>query len=139
MTAEALIEQLGLRPHPEGGAYVEVYRPPSEGRPAVSLIYYLLRRGERSHWHRVRDAVEIWHFYGGDPLRLSTWTTGRAVEHTVIGSDLAAGLEPHAVVEADVWQAAETVGDWSLCGCTVTPAFDFAAFELAPPDWSPPG
>jgi uncharacterized protein len=66
LDAEAVIETLALAPHPEGGWYRETFRdtPASGGRGALTQIYYLLRQGERSHWHRV-DAFEVWHFYAG--------------------------------------------------------------------------
>lgn len=140
MDAEEIIRRLALSPHPEGGHYRETFRDrPAEGqagRGAVSLIYYLLRRGERSAWHRI-DAIEIWHHYAGAPLRLALSADGRSERSVVLGSDLAAGARPHAVVPAGLWQAAESLGAWSLVGCTVAPAFDFAGFELAAPGWAP--
>lgn len=138
MTADEIVARLGLVPHPEGGAYAETYRhsPDGGGRGACTAIYYLLRRGERSHWHKV-DAVEIWHHYAGAALRLSMGEDGAPVRTVVVGSDLAAGEQPQAVVPAHAWQAAEPLGDWVLVGCTVSPAFDFAAFTLAPPGWAP--
>lgn len=137
--ADDLISRLGLIPHPEGGHYVETYRHrPEDGtrRGACTAIYYLLKAGERSHWHQV-DAVEIWHWYGGGPLLLKTSEDGRRVETTVLGLDIAAGQRPQAVVPAGVWQAAEPLGDWVLAGCTVAPAFQFAGFHMAPPGWEP--
>jgi hypothetical protein len=131
--ADAIIAALELSPHPEGGWYRETYRspaPPGE-RGAATAIYYLLRAGERSHWHRV-DAIEIWHWYAGAPLELRI---GR--EKVTLGGDLAAGERPQAVVPPFAWQAARSLGDWTLVGCTVSPAFDFAGFELAPKDWAP--
>lgn len=136
MTADEVIARLGLRPHPEGGAYAETYRhgPDGEGRGACTAIYYLLRAGERSHWHKV-DAVEVWAWHAGAPLRLRV--AGGA--DTVLGPDLAAGQRPQAVVPPHAWQAAEPLGEWSLVGCVVAPAFDFAGFTLAPPGWQPEG
>lgn len=135
--AAALIRRLGLQPHPEGGHFRETFRapaPPGE-RAAVTQIYFLLQAGEVSHWHRV-DAVELWHWYAGAPLALSVAAAGApAVLH--LGPDLAAGQEPHRVVPRDAWQSARSLGAWTLCGCTVAPAFDFAGFELAPPGWRP--
>jgi uncharacterized protein len=138
MTADEIVRRLGLEPHPEGGWFREVYRhaPDSGGRGAKTSIFFLLRAGERSHWHRV-DAVEIWHFHAGGPLLLSISEDGRAVREERLGLDLAAGTLPQRVVPAGAWQAAETLGDWTLVGCTVAPAFDFAGFELAPPGWAP--
>ena len=142
-TADQLIALLGLRPHPEGGCYVETYRAPTDppgGRGSVTAIYFLLTAGERSHWHRV-DAVEIWLWHGGAPLELSihdetaqTPTTQRCR----LGMDLQNGERPQAVVPVGAWQSARSLGAWSLVSCTVAPAFDFAGFTLAPPGWEPP-
>lgn len=142
-TAAEVIALLGLEPHPEGGHYREIFRDapagggPGGGRGACTSIYFLLAKGERSTWHRVRDAVEIWHHYAGAPLRLAISKDGTTETAHVLGKDLAAGERPHAVVPAGAWQAAESLGDWTLVGCTVAPAFEFASFELAPPDWRP--
>lgn len=135
--AADIITRLGLRPHPEGGHYVETYRhlPDGGGRGACTAIYYLLARGERSHWHRV-DAAEVWNFHAGDPLRLSIHENG-ATRVIVLGADIAAGQQPQAVVPPQAWQAAEPLGAWSLVGCMVAPAFEFAGFEMAPPGWTP--
>ncbi|CAL74503.1 conserved hypothetical protein [Bradyrhizobium sp. ORS 278] len=106
------------------------------GRAASTLIYFLLARGERSHWHKV-DAVETWHYYAGAPLVLRIAREGEGPHTTTLGIDFAAGQQPQAVVPAYAWQAAESTGDWTLVGCTVAPGFDFAGFELAPADWEP--
>lgn len=129
---------LGLNPHPEGGAYVETFRDTSDqGRAASTAIYYLLRRGERSHWHRV-DAAEAWHFHAGAPLKLSiAEREGAEVRTLVLGVDLEAGERPQAVVPTGWWQAAESQGDWTLVGCTVAPGFEFSGFEMAPEGWAP--
>jgi uncharacterized protein len=140
MTAEEIIARLGLQPHPEGGHYREVYRgtPLAEGaRSPGTAIYFLLRAGERSHWHRVVDADEIWHHYAGAPLELSLSEDGRSVRHLRLGTDLALGELPQGVAARNVWQAARSLGAWTLVGCTVSPAFEFAGFELAPPGWQP--
>ncbi len=136
--AAGLIARLGLVPHPEGGHYAETYRhrPEASERGACTAIYYLLQAGERSHWHRV-DAVEIWHHYAGGPLRLALSADGQAVEHLILGPDVAAGQRPQAVVPQGCWQAAEPMTGWVLVGCTVAPAFDFAGFTLAPAGWHP--
>ena len=138
--ADAVIEALGLRPHPEGGHYVETWRAdaPADERPAGTAIYYLLRAGERSHWHRV-DAAEAWHFYAGDPLALSI-APGSGTEpptRHLLGTDLGAGQRPQVVVPAGEWQSAQPLGAWTLVGCTVAPGFRFEGFELAEPDWEP--
>jgi hypothetical protein len=96
---------------------------------------FLLARGERSHWHRI-DAVEIWHYHAGAPLELSL-VDGASEQIFRLGGDISAGEIPQVTVPARVWQAAESVGDWSLVGCTVAPGFMFEGFELAPEGWSP--
>jgi predicted cupin superfamily sugar epimerase len=112
------------------------FRAPLGGPVGGTAIYYLLRAGERSHWHRV-DATEIWHFYAGDPLVLRLSEDGRHERAQVLGPDIAGGQMPQVVVPAHVWQAAEPVGEWSLVGCTVSPAFEFAGFQMAPSGWAP--
>ncbi len=136
--ARALIARLGMQPHPEGGHYVETFRAPAgEGeRSPVTQIYFLLQAGEVSHWHRV-DAVEIWHWYSGAPLVLSISEDGHDAVARHLGPDFDAGQTPNVVIPKDAWQAAESLGAWTLVGCTVAPGFDFAGFELAPPDWRP--
>lgn len=137
MTAEDIIAALGLQPHPEGGHYVETFRDSRlvDGRPASSAIYYLLKAGEVSHWHRI-DAVEVWHWYGGAALRLSVHDRGITDIH-YLGTDLAAGQSPQAIVPVGAWQAAESTAAWTLVGCTVAPAFLFSGFEMAPEGWEP--
>jgi predicted cupin superfamily sugar epimerase len=137
-TAADVIARLDLKPHPEGGHYRETFRDASVdagGRSRSTAIYFLLARGERSHWHRV-DGVEVWHYYAGAALTLEIAADGgrRSVK---LGPDLAAGEVPQAIVPAHAWQAAESTGDWTLVGCTVAPGFEFAKFELAPMDWTP--
>ena len=135
MHPDQIIETLGMRPHPEGGHYVETWRAPAAPgeRAACTAIYFLLRRGERSHWHRV-DATEIWLWHGGSPLLLHVDRTT-----STLGPNLAAGERPQAVVPKDAWQAAASRGDWSLVSCVVAPGFVFEGFELAPEGWSPHG
>jgi predicted cupin superfamily sugar epimerase len=137
LTAADIIRLLDLTPHPEGGHFRETFRDPAtmNGRAVSTAIYFLLKRGERSHWHRV-DAAEAWHFHAGAPLTLSIHDNG-ATRDVILGSDLAAGERPQAVVPAQAWQAAESLGDWTLVGCTVAPGFQFDNFELAPPDFTP--
>ena len=137
MTPKEIITTLGMQRHPEGGWYVETFRDVEGGtRGHSTAIYYLLEAGERSHWHRVRDAAEIWHFYAGDALLLRI-SNGETVEEVRLGTDLATGERPQAVVPADAWQAAEPLGRFTLVGCTVAPGFQFSSFEMAPPGWEP--
>jgi predicted cupin superfamily sugar epimerase len=137
-SAADIIARLELKPHPEGGHYRETFRDPrvdANGRAVSTAIYFLLARGERSHWHRI-DAVETWHYYAGSALVLHV-ADGGGQRIVRLGPDLAAGEVPQAIVPARAWQAAESSGDWTLVGCTVAPGFEFAAFELAEPDWFP--
>jgi uncharacterized protein len=138
LTARDVIRLLGLEPHPEGGHFRETFRDARQidGRAASTAIYFLLAQGERSHWHRI-DAVEVWHWYAGAPLVLQICRGPQRVERLTLGCHLAAGERPQAVVPANAWQAAESLGDWTLCGCSVAPGFDFSGFELAPKDWTP--
>jgi uncharacterized protein len=136
-TAAEMIARLALTPHPEGGHYRETFRDMHliAGRPASTAILFLLARGERSHWHRI-DAVEVWHYYAGAPLELEI--VGGTTEQIVrLGADIHAGQIPQASVPARAWQAAESLGDWTLVGCTVAPGFVFDTFELAAKGWSP--
>jgi predicted cupin superfamily sugar epimerase len=139
LAAADVIRLLDLRPHPEGGHYRETFRDRArtvDGRAVSTAIYFLLAAGERSHWHRI-DAAEVWHWHAGEALALRI--AGNDGTVTVrLGPDLAAGERPQAVVPAGAWQAAETLGAWTLVGCTVAPGFDFKGFELAPKDWTPP-
>ena len=139
MKADDVIAALGLSPHPEGGWYRETYRHSGTAgaRGAGTAIYYLLRAGERSAWHRLTDADEIWHWYAGVPLTLRIAVDGQPAQEIVLGSAVTEGQRPQHVVPANVWQAAESLGEWTLVGCTVAPAFEFAAFELAPAGWEP--
>ena len=138
-TAAEIIARLELRPHPEGGHYRETFRDQgvdANGRSRSTSIYFLLARGERSHWHRI-DAIEVWHYYAGSPLVLQIAHDGCKPHTVTLGPDLAAGQRPQAIVPADAWQSAETTGGWTLVGCTVAPGFEFAGFEMAEPDFEP--
>jgi uncharacterized protein len=140
MTDESgrIIAALGLQPHPEGGYYAETWRenPRGGGRGSGTAIYYLLRAGEISAWHRV-DATEIWHWYAGSPLKLRLSDDGVKLREILLGPDVVAGQRPQGIVPPHGWQSAESTGGWTLVGCTVSPAFDFAGFEMAPPGWTP--
>ncbi|MEO0398237.1 MAG: cupin domain-containing protein [Pseudomonadota bacterium] len=139
LSAADIIRMLDLRPHPEGGHYSETYRDQAggqDGRGASTAIYYLLEAGEYSHWHRI-DAAEVWHHYAGGPLALTISENGVDASAVRLGKNLGAGERPQAIVPPRAWQTAEPLGRWTLVGCTVAPAFDFAHFEMAPPDWAP--
>jgi uncharacterized protein len=140
LSAAEIMRLLDLKPHPEGGHFRETFRAARmvEGaRAASTAAYYLLARGERSHWHKV-DAVELWHYHAGAPLKLEiALDASGPVECLTLGVDLAAGERPQAIVPADAWQAAQTLGEWTLVGCTVAPGFEFKTFEVAANDWVP--
>lgn len=138
LTAEAVIDALGLQPHPEGGHYRETFRDPRtvEGRSVGTAIYYLLGLGETSAWHRV-DAAEIWHWHAGAPLVITVSPNGHDASAHHLGPDLLRGQRPQFVVPAGHWQTATSLGAWTLVGCTVSPGFAFAGFEMAPEDWRP--
>jgi thiosulfate/3-mercaptopyruvate sulfurtransferase len=132
VTAQGLVLQLGLISHPEGGSYAETWRDVHS-----SAVYYLLRAGEVSAWHRVRGRSEVWHHYAGGPLRLDISDDGEQQRSHVLGTDVAAGERPQLVVPSGSWQSATPLGEWTLVGCTVSPPFTFDAFELAPAGWAP--
>lgn len=138
MQVKEIIETLSMQRHPEGGWYVQTFRDEQGGaRGHSTAIYYLLEAGERSHWHRVRDAAEIWHHYAGAPLALHRSADGKASERLVLGTDLAKGERPQLIIPANWWQSAESLGEFTLVGCTVSPGFEFSSFEMAAPDWKP--
>ncbi|MCW3477264.1 cupin domain-containing protein [Limobrevibacterium gyesilva] len=136
--AEDVVRALGLQPHPEGGAYRETWRDsPADGsRGAGTAILFLLAAGQSSHWHRV-DANELWIWQAGAPLVLSLSPDGHDESACRLGPDLAAGDSLQRLVPSHCWQAAASLGGWTLVTCTVSPAFHFEGFELAPPGWRP--
>jgi predicted cupin superfamily sugar epimerase len=141
LPATEIIRLLDLKPHPEGGHFRETFRDArgvDNGRAASTAIYFLLARGERSHWHRI-DAVEVWHYCAGAPLVLEMAAESGPIRRMKLGPDIAMGERPQGVVPAGHWQAAESLGDWTLVGCTVAPGFEFDAFEITPKDWTPGG
>lgn len=136
--AKAIIEALGLQPHPEGGYFVETFRDaPEGGRGHSTAIYYLLEAGDVSAWHRVNDAAEVWHYYAGAPLVLTISPNGHDVASFRLGPNIVAGERPQIAIPAGQWQTAESLGAYTLVGCTVAPGFVFDGFEMAPADWRP--
>ena len=127
MEADSLISKLNMISHPEGGHYSENFKNDN-----VSQIYYLLKKNEKSHWHRLTKN-EILHFYSGDPLEVFTSSDG--VDYELFSL----GLDDNYIytVKANTWFAMRSAGSYSLIGCTVAPAFDFGDFELAPATWRP--
>lgn len=140
-TAEEWAKALELLPHPEGGWYRETWRssetiphealPPGFGgaRSAGTCIYFLLRGGFPSRLHRIASD-EIWHWYQGAPLSVHVLGDDGNCQELLLGPDPSAGQSFQAIVAAGAWFGAESRGDWTLCGCTVSPGFDFADFEL---------
>jgi len=137
LAAKDVIFTLGMQKHPEGGWYAQTFEDSVKvGKRAQSTaIYYLLEGGDVSHWHRV-DAVEVWHYYAGAPLKLRL-SDGTSVDEHLLGADLETGQRPQVVVPQDIWQSAVSTGAWTLVGCTVAPGFEFSGFELADKDWQP--
>ena len=129
--ADRLIALLDLKPHPEGGHFRETFRDSNVGRSYSTAIYFLLKAGEMSRWHRV-DAAEVWHFYRGAPLELCI-----GKQAYVLGPEIDEAQAPQIVVPAGVWQSARSLGDYTLVGCTVAPGFAFAHFEMAPDGFEP--
>ena len=137
-TADEIIEKLDLKPHPEGGHFRETFRDHARPgtRAASTSIYYLLKAGEKSHWHRV-DAVEVWHWYDGDPLELITSRDSKSISISTLSANISQGHHPQLIVPKHCWQSARTLGEYTLVGCTVAPGFEFAGFEMAPKNWTP--
>jgi uncharacterized protein len=134
-TATDLIAQLELAPHPEGGWYRETHRSQeliqtARGpRAAITSIHYLLEAPQFSRWHVVASD-EIWHFHDGSPLELLTYRPAtRGLASRVLGTP-SAGYEPAVTVSAGDWQAARSLGAWTLMGCDVGPGFDFEDFQF---------
>lgn len=138
LSARDIIAALDLKPHPEGGHYRQTWKADAAAgeRAAGTAIYFLLAAGQVSHWHRV-DSAEVWHFYRGAPLELSLSADGRSIEKHILGPDFETGQAPQIIVPSHVWQAAKSLGAWTLVGCTVSPGFEFSKFKLAAPDWKP--
>jgi predicted cupin superfamily sugar epimerase len=138
MTGDDIIRMLELERHPEGGWYRQTWVADNGPRPSGTCIYFLLKGGERSHWHCV-DAAEIWLFHAGAPLTLRVAETEAGPSTTLmLGPDLESGARPQQIVPTGHWQAAATTGDWTLVSCTVSPGFQFEGFELAPPGFDIP-
>lgn len=136
--ASAIIERLGLQPHPEGGWYAETWRAAAApgARASATAIHFLLEAHQRSHWHRV-DAAELWLWHAGAPLALAIAADDAPVRRVTLGGHVLAGEVPQALVPAGHWQAAAPLGGWTLVSCVVSPGFEFAGFELAEPGWQP--
>lgn len=134
-SAQEIIEELGLLPHPEGGYFKEVYRADTHvfseeakaSRNALTCIYFLLEKGQVSRFHKVKHD-EVWNFYLGAPLKLID-LHDNSIDESLLG-DYEHSLVSQYVIPANHWQAAESTGDYSLVGCSVAPGFDFADFSF---------
>jgi predicted cupin superfamily sugar epimerase len=156
-TASDIIQKLNLSPHPEKGYYIETYRDTTtdtNNRPYSTEIFYLLEgRDNASKWHRV-DAVEVWHYYAGAPLKLELASPTTDSDNStsssdsnpgpkynltqkLLGQDIFADQRPQVVIDRHVWQRATSQGDWTLVGCTVAPGFVMEGFEMAQLGWEP--
>ena len=131
--SEKLINKLGMVPHPEGGYFSESFRDKNNN---VSLIYYLLKKGQHSHWHRLTKN-EILHFYKGDPLLVNISKDGKTTYTQMLGNNTESKENMHIVIEANSWFSMTSKGEYSLIGCTVAPGFNYSDFELAPKNWKP--
>ena len=126
-----LIKKLKLEPHPEGGYFAESFR---DEKGNVSLIYYLLKKRDVSHWHKLTKN-EILHFYDGDPLLVYLSKNGITVEEIILGNN--EDKSTHFIIKSGTWFSMKTKGNYSLIGCTVAPPFDYGDLELAPKEWEP--
>jgi len=131
--SEKLINILDMKPHPEGGYFSESFRDQENN---VSLIYYLLKKGQRSHWHRLTKN-EILHFYKGDPLLVHVSQDGKRSYTNILGDNIDNKENMHVIINAGSWFSMVSSGEYSLIGCTVAPGFNYSDFELAPKNWEP--
>ena len=129
--ADTIIKSLKLIPHPEGGKFIETFKNKN-----VSLIYYLLKSGETSHWHKL-SKDEILHFYDGDPIIIITANSKKIISKTVMGKKNQKKTVYHYVIKSNTWFTMKSTGVYSLIGCTVSPAFSYRNFILAPKNWKP--
>ena len=130
---EKLIEKFEMLPHPEGGYFSESFRDKDNN---VSLIYYLLKKGQCSHWHRLTKN-EILHFYKGDSMSVYISEDGKRSYTEVLGNKIINNENMHIVVNAGSWFSMVSNGEYSLIGCTVAPGFNYSDLELAPKNWKP--
>ena len=137
MDASFWIDHLNLQPHPEGGWFAETYRAEEAfatdrgERSACTAIYFLLKAGEVSKFHRIASD-ELWHFHAGSPLRIHVLDAS-GHRTLALGSNPTEGQSFQAVVGGGTWFGAEVSSDegFALVGCTVSPGFDFSDFEMA--------
>ncbi|WP_299214156.1 cupin domain-containing protein [uncultured Aquimarina sp.] len=141
---EQIVTMLNMTPHPEGGFYKETYRSDgvipkavlkdqfSGDRNYCTGIYFLLTSENFSAFHRIKQD-EMWHFYGGNSLYVHVITPEGVYTRYAVGMNLDQGESPQLVVPAGCWFASSVkdAEGYSFVGCTVSPGFDFADFELA--------
>ena len=132
-TSNEIIKKLNLIPHPEGGYFAETFR---DQLGSVSHIYYLLKKGEISRWHKLKKN-EILNFYDGDPIKIYLSKNAVDTSEVILGKDINVGNKYQYTVKAETWFSMCSLGEWSLIGCIVVPAFDYNDFELAPTNWKP--
>ncbi|MEP3638989.1 MAG: cupin domain-containing protein [Paracoccaceae bacterium] len=137
MNAQQIIDHLGLNPHPEGGYYRQTWVADGPDRPSGTCIYFLLKAGQKSHWHKV-DATEIWLYHAGAPLILSLSPSDQGPAQDHLLTPILLEGAPQIIVPKDHWQAAQSTGDWTLVSCTVSPGFQFEGFTLADPGFEIP-
>ena len=130
---EKLIKKLQMTQHPEGGYFSESFRDKNNN---VSLIYYLLKKNQRSHWHRLTKN-EILHFYDGSSLDVNISENSKITYTKILGRNIERNQNFHLVIKAGSWFSMTSNGDYSLIGCTVSPGFNYEDFELAPLEWNP--
>lgn len=142
MTAESIIEELKLSPHPEGGFYRETYRGENvitldkdRVRNTGTAIYYLLKDKDKSHFHKV-SSDELWLFHQGEPLEILMITPDGKIETKILGNRLDLNEEPQVIVKANIWFAARVKNEkrFALVSCVVAPGFDFSDFTLGHKD-----
>ena len=130
---DKIIKKLKMVEHREGGFFVESFRDKNNN---VSLIYYLLKKNQKSHWHRLKKN-EILHFYDGFPLNIYISKDEKNIRNVLLGRNLSLKEKFHVVIPAGSWFSMTSSGFFSLIGCTVSPGFNYSDFELASPGWEP--
>lgn len=130
-TAQDIIDQLDLAPHPEGGYYRRTYcnEEGPQDRGHASAIYYLIEQQSFALWHRV-DADELWFWHAGAPALIETGAGPDADDSHLIGPNIVKGERPQLIIPSNVWQRVKSTGDWSLVSCVVSPGFLFETFEM---------
>ncbi len=143
MNAENLIKKLKLIKHPEGGYFREVYRSNekiykaclperfNDSRDFSTSIYYLLKSGDISAFHRIKSD-ELWHFYSGTSLFIHMINKQNKIKTITLGNNPDKDELFQFTVPENTWFAAnvKSANSYSLVGCTVSPGFDYNDFEI---------